>query len=110
MWVEDESRMIGILRIPDPIFEQMQAAPLYLLDAPKEERLEHLIREYGTLPKEHLIEATTRLRKRLGGLRVKEALKAFEQGNLQQAAAMVLDYYDKTYRHCLSKRKGQVFA
>ena len=37
------------------------------------------------------------LAKRLGGQRVKDALKLLDEGQLAEVAAMMLDYYDKLY-------------
>jgi hypothetical protein len=39
----------------------------------------------------------------MGGQHVKAALEAFERGNLEEATAIALHYYDKTYLHATSK-------
>ena len=40
-----------------------------------------------------------RIREKLGGLRMQEALDALDQGDLRTAAAIGLSYYDKLYQH-----------
>jgi len=98
IFIEDESRTIGTLVIPQALFRAMQIAPRTILDVPLEERVERIIRDYGDFPRQHLIECTRRLQKRLGGVRTEEAVRWIEQGNLREAVLILLQYYDKSYR------------
>ncbi|MCH9609706.1 MAG: hypothetical protein S4CHLAM45_00960 [Chlamydiales bacterium] len=50
-----------------------------------------------TIQKKDLIEATSRLRKKLGGARTVEAIEAIEQGDFFGAVEICLQYYDKAY-------------
>lgn len=105
IWVEDESRKIGICKIPDYLYEQMKMAPLYVMEVPFEERIERLIEYYGKYSTEDLTTSVLKLSKRLGGVRTKEVLHAIQQGSLATACALLLEYYDATYRFSLKDRK-----
>lgn len=104
IWIEDESRMIGRCKIPDPLFQRMLASPLFYMECGLEERIERLALEYGTMDACLLIAATKSLSKRLGGGRTQEAVSLIEQGRLQEAIALTLQYYDTSYQYSLMKR------
>lgn len=107
VWLEDESRHLGRLHIPAPIWAQLVAAPVYVLDVPHTQRLQALVADYGAHPAEQLIAATERLTKRLGGLVTQQAVAAIAAGDLDRACGLLLDYYDRTYRHGLSQRPAE---
>jgi len=104
IWIEDESRLIGCCSIPPALFDQMRNAPLFIIDVPMQERVERLLNEYGNADPKLLIEATSRLSKRLGGLRTKEIIEAIQRGYLQEAMEIILQYYDSAYSHTLTRR------
>jgi tRNA 2-selenouridine synthase len=104
IWIEDESRMVGRCKIPDPLFSQMQSAPLFMLECPFDGRLERLYREYGDANPTDLIAATRLLSKRLGASRTQEIVSKIEQGHIKEAIALTLPYYDAAYQYSLSKR------
>ena len=106
IWVEDESRTIGGLGIPNEFFAQMQAAPLRVLDVPREARVQYLAADYGRHDAGALASAVLRLRKRLGGLVTKEALGAIAENDMVRMVELVLAYYDKSYGYGLEGRKG----
>lgn len=103
-WVEDESIMIGRVKIPDGFFACMRNTTLYFAEMPFEERAARLVIDYGRYPKELLGEATKRIEKRVGPQHCKAALEALEAGDLLTVAKITLHYYDKTYRHGNSQR------
>lgn len=47
VWIEDESQRIGTINIPNTFWQTMRTAPVYFLDIPFEQRLQHLVTEYG---------------------------------------------------------------
>lgn len=106
IWVEDESRMIGLCNIPKPFYQKMQQAPLYLLETSLEERIEKLIKDYGSLDKDILISSVQKISKKLGGARTKEVIQYIENSVLEKAVALLLTYYDSAYQHSLKKRKN----
>lgn len=107
IWVEDESRHLGFCGIPDPLFQQMRRAPLIKIIVPKAEREKRLVKEYGGFKKEELEEQLIKIRERLGGQYLKEALRELENGHLQAVAGLALRYYDKAYNHGASKRSPE---
>ena len=109
VWIEAESRSIGTCRVPIELFEQMMAAPVLELERSLDDRLGHLIAVYGQVPKEHLLAATARIRKRLGGERTQRALNHIEADEAAAAIELVLGYYDKTYRYDLERRQVPVY-
>lgn len=107
IFVEDESRMIGICKIPNPIYDQIKKAKVIFIDVPLEERISHLIAQYGTYPKEKLIESASRLNKKLGGKRCDEICALIENQDLNNATRHLLDYYDSAYHYSLERRSNQ---
>jgi tRNA 2-selenouridine synthase len=106
-WVENESRKIGRLILPDRLYEQMSKAPLIDIQKTREERIAHIAEEYGTLPEEALIAAVKRLQKRLGGLRTQQAIEAIHEKNSASWISNLLIYYDKTYEYDLARHDDE---
>ncbi len=97
IWVEDESLMIGRVRIPDALFARLRAADLYFVDMPIEDRVQRLVSDYGGTSAEELKEPVRRIEKRLGPQHCKAALEALDRGDLAEVARITLRYYDKAY-------------
>lgn len=106
IWMEDESQRIGLVNIPPPLWETMRVSPVVFLDIPFEERLRHIVAEYGVLDRQRLADAITRISKRLGGLETKIALESLETGNVEASFSVLLKYYDKRYGKGLLNREN----
>jgi len=104
IWLEDESKNIGTVFLPDVFYKRMTEAPVIALIMPLEVRLPRLISEYTAFPKEKLIASVNRITKRLGGDKTNEAIKAINVDDFATAIRIVLEYYDKAYSYGLSKR------
>ncbi len=104
LWLEDESLMIGRVRIPDAFFACMRQAMLFFADMPLEERAARLVVDYGRFPKNELEAATQRIEKRLGPQHCKAALEALATNDLLTVATITLRYYDKAYLRGASER------
>jgi tRNA 2-selenouridine synthase len=104
IWIEAESRRIGLCRVPDEIFLPMQAAPVLQVERSLVERLAILEQMYGDCDPAALILATERIAKRIGGQQAKLAIASIQSGDLKPAIAIALDYYDKTYLYDLQRR------
>ncbi len=104
VWIEAESRRVGTCRIPDELFQQMEAAPTLEVVRPIDERLDILVQIYGQTNRAELIEATERIRKRLGGQRTQQAVDLIRQEQPHAVCKILLDYYDRTYRYDLERR------
>jgi tRNA 2-selenouridine synthase len=105
VWVENESRKIGTVFLPDGFWDQKATGVLFNLQLSKEERIKRLVEDYATYDLEELKLSFEKIKKRLGGLGFKESLQAIEEGNAAKAASIGLQYYDKTYEHCLETGK-----
>ncbi|HEY0040906.1 MAG TPA: tRNA 2-selenouridine(34) synthase MnmH [Flavisolibacter sp.] len=106
IWVEDESQRIGHINLPQAFWQNMRRSPLYFLDIPFEERLEYLVKEYGSLDREKMIAAIERLAKRLGPVETKTAIQLLQEGNTKESFSILLRYYDKHYMKGLHKREN----
>ena len=107
IWLEDESRMIGRVKIPDDLFSQIRTATVIKVEVSKKNRISRLIKDYANFDKEDLINSITNISRRLGGLNTKLAIEAIEAEDYYIATDIILDYYDKTYTYGLEKREGQ---
>jgi tRNA 2-selenouridine synthase len=96
IWVEDESRNIGKLPIPQGLWTQMRQSPVAKIEISAEARMKLILGQYSHHGTELLKEAFLRLSKRLAE-RTPVALLAVEAGDLEQAAAIAFKYYDKAY-------------
>ncbi|HZG01105.1 MAG TPA: tRNA 2-selenouridine(34) synthase MnmH [Chitinophagales bacterium] len=105
IWFEDESQRIGLCTVPNKLWSSMRKANVFYLDVPFEVRLEHLARVYGAFPISQLIDATVRIRKKLGGQQMQQAIDLLDKKQLKDAFAILLRYYDKAYDEATSKRK-----
>jgi tRNA 2-selenouridine synthase len=107
IWIENESRFIGRVRIPDPFFVQSNQANLVSIDRPVEARALRILKEYGQFDKELLAEKTKGITKRMGGDRVKISLDALYADDMIGWLTPLLDYYDRNYEHAINERKGK---
>ncbi|MBT3756761.1 MAG: tRNA 2-selenouridine(34) synthase MnmH, partial [Candidatus Cloacimonetes bacterium] len=107
IWLEDESRMIGRVKIPDDFFVQIRSSNVIKIEVSKKNRINRLIKDYASFDKEDLINSITNISRRLGGSNTKKAVSAIEEEDYYTATDIILDYYDKTYTYGLSKREGQ---
>jgi tRNA 2-selenouridine synthase len=103
LWLEDESRSIGRLGLPEAIWDQKKVGRFHFLELPDEERVRHLCEGYAAHPPEVLAGRVEAISRRLGSERVSRAIGAIENGDHATACRIVLAYYDKAYRHCLEK-------
>jgi len=136
--IEDESRMIGSLRIPSSLYQAMQAAPLVVLEKSFDERVEAVYQDYivdrfseyriryaersGTVFSAWLRGALECIRKRLGGARFKVVADLLEKAICRHddsgclefhrdwIASILREYYDPMYEYQLEKKKDRVFC
>ena len=106
IWLEDESQRIGLINLPRDLWHTMRRSPLYFLDIPFEERLKHIVEEYGCFEKEKMIDAILRIKERLGGLEAKKAIEFLNEDNTLESFRILLKYYDKWYTKGLHNREN----
>ena len=107
IWIENESRFIGRLRIPDVFFNHTNSAALISIDRDLNARAQRILAEYGKFDADILAERTRGLTKRMGGDRVKISVEALEAGDLMGWVLPLLDYYDRNYAHSIQSRQGK---
>ncbi|MES2646846.1 MAG: tRNA 2-selenouridine(34) synthase MnmH [Bacteroidota bacterium] len=104
IWVEDESRRIGNITIPLPLYNTMRNKPVVFLSIPFEARLQNIVVTYGCLNKEELVAAIERIQKRLGGLETRKAINFLLENDIASSFGILLAYYDKCYEKALHNR------
>ena len=98
IWLEDESRRIGDINLPEAFFAQLRAAPFVFLEVPFEERLRNILEDYGRFSVQELSGPIERIRRRLGDEEARNALRLLQEGNTEACFRILLRYYDKYYR------------
>ena len=101
VWIENESRSIGRVYVPEGFWASMKNAPLLNIEIPDEARVQNLLADYVSTDKAALETAFRKIDKKLGGQHLKAALEALAGDDFATAARIALHYYDKTYQHCL---------
>jgi len=137
IYLEDESRMIGSACIPAPMREQMQIAPVAVLEASLQDRVDNATQDYvvdllgvyeANFGKELGFEkfadyhrsSLRRVQKRLGGVRHKQALQLLEsalsshysQNSTDDYAPFIelllTQYYDPMYDYQMQAKKERI--
>lgn len=128
--VEDESRMIGSLVLPEVLFDKLRVSPVVLIEEPLAERVEAILQDYviesglvgGDPEREALILGRYRkslqaISRKLGGLRYQECSAlledAFRAKDREERLSLhrrwigrLLEwYYDPLYRKSLERRQ-----
>jgi tRNA 2-selenouridine synthase len=122
--LEDESRTIGRLALPEAWHAHMQTVPLALLEVPMAERVRNIEREYVAEPLAHGVpaealqqryaDALGRIERRLGGARRQavqaELERAFAAGSGHGAwiERLLEWYYDPMYDYQLERKRSRV--
>jgi tRNA 2-selenouridine synthase len=104
IWLEDESKNIGTVFMPDQFWFNMQESPVVALIADVKTRMPRLLKEYSVYPPEELRKSVLRISKRLGGDNTKEAILSIDSGDFRRAIEITLEYYDKSYMYGLLRR------
>ena len=104
LWLENESRMIGSVRIPPKIFEAMRSATTYDIQISLGRRIQHIAKEYGEYDVKLLEECTRKLEKKLGNLRMQQAIDFLLAKDVNSWIFMLLEYYDSSYLFSKEKR------
>lgn len=107
IWLEDESSSIGKCLVPRPLWKQMRSASVLNISVPFEQRVANLVKEYGCLDKNFLIECSERIWKRLGPEQTQQVVLAIQENRMSDFITLVLHYYDKTYTSGLQKRQPE---
>lgn len=110
IWMEDESQRIGTVNIPTVLYQKMRQKKVFFLDIPFESRLDYICIHYGKFPKEQLINAIIRIKKKLGGLETKTAINSLVEDDVRESFRVLLQYYDKLYGKGLERNRENLSA
>ncbi|MBA4322996.1 MAG: tRNA 2-selenouridine(34) synthase MnmH, partial [Odoribacter sp.] len=110
IWLEDESKNIGTVYMPDQFYFNLRGSPVIALIMDVETRLPRLIKEYSVHPEKELISSIERIAKRLGGDDSQKAIREVEASNFSSAIEITLNYYDKTYMFGLKRREEEMIS
>lgn len=108
VWVENESRSIGRVFIPDAFWAKIKSAPLFNIEVPDDARIQNLVSDYVGVDKDALRESFNKIDRKLGGQHLKAAMEALDCDDFATAARVALQYYDKTYSYCLEQSTSPV--
>jgi tRNA 2-selenouridine synthase len=126
--LEDESRTIGSVGLPQVWSEHMQRADIALVEVALTERIAHIEKEYVTDAvieaesmgivteqiQQNYLAALQRIKRRLGGLRLSEMEKRLNQAFNGQGSHeswisyLLTEYYDPMYDFQLSKKEDRI--
>jgi tRNA 2-selenouridine synthase len=107
VWLEDESRSIGSVFMPEQFFLNMQEEKTVVLMMAPEVRLPRLMKEYSVYPPELLKASVMRISKRLGGDNTRDALESIDKGDIARAILISLNYYDKAYQYSIKRKDNE---
>ena len=124
IYIEDESRTIGRVALPETWYKKMQSSDLVVLDISTEERVSNISKEYVTEALNNFsnsnellaqyLSSLEKIKKRLGGELFKNVsslmINAFKNNkNHEDWILKILDrYYDPMYKYKLSTRKKYI--
>ena len=106
IWLENESRLVGKVYLPDGFWEKMKASKLINIDIPYEDRVQILVNNYSSDNAPELIRSFDKITKRLGTENIKKAKEAIEKDDFHEAARIALKYYDKCYAELLNDNQS----
>lgn len=104
IFIEDESLNIGKLQIPRELYDQMQKANVIEIQREKAFRITKLVKDYAQFDNKLLKQCIFKLENRLGKENTKNIVLEIENKNFDQAANLLLNYYDKAYQMVMDKR------
>lgn len=115
--VEDESRVIGKLAIPESLFKKMGRSPIVVLQADEAERIQHIYSSYvlGTA-REVMLSNLEKIRKRLGMERYFEIRTSIQnayytsdrEDHFAWLKLLLRYYYDPMYDYQLDRKKDRL--
>ncbi len=97
--VEGESKKLGNLILPTPLYQSYQKAPKILIVAPLEQRVQRIVAQYGKISLQFFEDSMQKISPFMKKEFWYEAKKAFYVGDLMRVAEILLvEYYDKVYK------------
>ena len=101
IFLEDESRRIGNLYLPDCLWQKKSEGIYVELEASIEKRVENILSEYTKAQgwEEEALSAVHRIKRYLGPQRFEAVMEMFEKRDFRGVVRFLIEeYYDKKYR------------
>lgn len=97
--VESESKRLGNLILPAPLYERYKNAPKVFIASSLEARIKRTFESYASITPIFFHNAMQKIARYMKKEAWEEAQRSFEVGNLMKCAEILLvEYYDKVYR------------
>lgn len=98
-FVEAESKRIGKIMLPSPLYKQMESGFRVEITAPLEQRVERIMRMYDAMDETFFLERMERISPYISREDKASSIAAFENGDLARVSEILLtQYYDKVYK------------
>ncbi len=107
IWIEDESRNVGKVLVPPPIFARMETSKRFIVELSREIRAERLAIDYTAYGNQTILESLEIIKKRLSE-RYPAIVEYVNNGQYKEAAILILPYYDKSYTKGLARRSDEL--
>jgi len=104
LWIEDESRNVGLVSIPDPLYTLMTKATVIRIDFQKEYRVMRLVSEYAGINDEEIAFNLQKIKDSLGHKNVQDLLLLLSSQEYAAFTHKILDYYDESYDYSLKRK------
>ena len=103
---------MGKVGLPSTLYERIRAALVFEPDTGFEERLQHIVAEYGSVGENEFRACIRKLEGRIGMRIAHKMLHLFSIGNLNKCFELLLHYYDAAYENNreTSRQRGTVFS
>jgi len=101
VFIEDESRRIGNIYIPEPFWRKKEKGTYVEITASLQTRVKNIISEYMNEEgwEKEALEAVKRIRKYLGPQRFNYLMERFESADYEEIVKFLIEeYYDRKYR------------
>lgn len=97
--VEGESKKLGNLILPSPLYQAYHNAPKILILSPLEQRIQRIVAQYGKISQDFFKNSMQKIAPFMKKQFWQEAQEAFLRRDLQKVAEILLvEYYDKVYK------------
>lgn len=98
-FIEAESKRIGKIMLPTPLYKQMESGFRIQITAPLEQRIERIMRMYDQMDEQFFKARMERISPYISREDKASSIIAFENGDLARVSEILLtQYYDKVYK------------
>ena len=110
VWVEYESNYLGRLQIPGSLKNEMSRAKLIVVNAPKERRVDRIVRTYSEYPISELLDAVAKIKRKISPANYRQVKRSIEEGDYKTAVLLLLVYYDRIYENGLKRTTNPILT